>query len=163
MDTLTIRDFYRQAQAGKLQLGEYRLEKYGRAVYAVTVAEAPGAVPLNAPGPAAVEVKPVVEPEPIPEPEPVEPVVEPAPEVVPAAPAVGNASRLAALLARGRSALSKAATADLPDDPAPSAPAMSQSRWRKLDPDAQARHVRANVPTVTDEDSLADWLESLPR
>jgi hypothetical protein len=152
---MTIREFASRLGHG-IEPGEYELTAYGKPALMVTVRRV-GAASLNAPAPAAVEVKA----EPVPA-----PVVELAPEVVPvpAAPALGNASRLAALLARGRSTLSKVAPADLPDDPAPAMPAMSQSRWRKLDPDARVRYVqRYLAATVTDEDALADWLESLPK
>jgi hypothetical protein len=153
LPTMTIREFYRLAQSGKLATGEYRLEKYGRVVYAVTVAEAPGAASLNAPAAAVPEVKAEVKP-----------VAEAAPEVVPAlaAPAVGNASRLAALLARGRATVAPA-PADLPDDPAPAVPAMSQRQWARLDPDARVRWVRLNLPNITDDDELAEWLACLPK
>ena len=101
---------------------------------------------LNAPSPVEVEPAPVVKPEP-----------------VPAAPALGNASRLAALLARGRSTLAGPAPADLPDDPAPAVPAMTQRQWARLDPDARVRWVRLNLPNITDDDELAEWLATLPK
>jgi len=41
---------------------------------------------------------------------------------------------------------------------------MSQRQWARLGPDARVRYVQHYLAaTVTDEDALADWLESLPK
>jgi ribosomal protein S27AE len=153
-------EFIAALSAPNFEPGRYYLTRYGLVWRVVTVYDPSyvktPSLSLNAPAPAA--------PAPVVEPEPVEPVVELAPEVVPAlaAPAVGNASRLAALLARGRATVAPA-PADLPDDPAPAVPAMSQRQWARLDPDARVRWVRLNLPNITDDDELAEWLACLPK
>jgi hypothetical protein len=151
MDTITIREFYRRAQAGKLQAGEYRLEKYGRAAYVVTVA---GSTATPEPVPV---VRPVIEPAavPIPEGKPVVLPVEPGPVLVAGRPLVVNAA-MARFMAGKPAAVAEAEPAS-----EPAAESMTRARWKRLSMEARAYHIKHCTELDSDE-AVNDWLESLP-
>jgi len=155
MDTITIREFYRRAQAGKLQAGEYRLEKYGRAAYVVTVAGAAVApvIPEPAPEVKAEVAAPAVVPA---EPEPAPVVVLDVAPVVAGSPCRMD-SRTAALLAKGRLGARDPEPASEPAEPEP----MTRARWKRMSLEARAHHVRHFTDCTTEEERL-DWEENLP-
>ncbi len=55
MDTITIRDFYRRAQAGDLKPGAYHLTKYGKVAYSVSLAVHGESRPITVPGSVPVD------------------------------------------------------------------------------------------------------------
>jgi hypothetical protein len=127
------------------------------------------AASLNAPGPAAPEVKAEVKPAPVVEVEPIPVPARPAdvPEVQDVPLVAGRPLKVNPAMARflAKTTTAGPAPAALPDDaePAPAMPAMSQRQWARLDPDARVRWVRLNLPNVTDDDKLAEWLATLPK
>ena len=96
-----------------------------------------------------------VQPNPAPDLPPVVPAAVPGP----AAP-VGNAARLATLLARGRAAAQPAPTAATADEPAPEP--MTRRRWLAKSEESRRHWLKVNRPCAPDEQALADWLDALP-